>query len=310
MNERRRKTRQGPAPLGQPSDKASYGAKVISGSVGSVLTALVVTPLEVVKVRMQAQPPPISLPSNVPSNVTMCPRGCGTFVLNNGLTECVLPRNAVPYFDATTGRLKHKLPVENGTFSMIRRIFLQEGLQGLYAGLSPTLVMGVPNTALYFVTYEELASLLKNSTDNSLAPALAGATARFVASIATAPLELVRTRQAAKIGAAQPNFGMIGEIKELIRVGGGFLSLYRGVGPTLGRDCAFSSVYWLVLEKLRDTWRRYNGNNEISAWQQGWQALVNGSLSGMLAAACTTPLDVGMFSTFVDLAIFTPQTCN
>jgi hypothetical protein len=39
---------------------------------------------------------------------------------------------------------------------MLRRIFVKEGFAGIYAGIYPTLVMGVPNTVLYFVMYEEL----------------------------------------------------------------------------------------------------------------------------------------------------------
>jgi hypothetical protein len=113
-------------------------AKIISGSIGSIFTAAAVHPLEVVKVRRQA------ISSPLPSNVTLCPQGCGTIVINNGLGDCTLPKSAVPYFDSTTGKLK-ELPTTKltGTFGTFRRILMNEGLSGLYAGLKPTLVMGV-----------------------------------------------------------------------------------------------------------------------------------------------------------------------
>jgi hypothetical protein len=56
----------------------------------------------------------------------------------------------------------------------------------------------VPNTVLYFVTYEELKELAhRPSSQNEflspqIIPAFAGAAARLVASVATAPLELIR----------------------------------------------------------------------------------------------------------------------
>lgn len=113
-------------------------AKIASGSIGSVCTATAVHPLEVVKVRTQAKP------FAVPSNVALCPQGCGTFVINNGLGDCTLPRSSVPYFDSATGKLK-ELPrtKRTGTFGTFRRILVNEGLSGLYAGLAPTLTMGV-----------------------------------------------------------------------------------------------------------------------------------------------------------------------
>lgn len=274
----------------QSTTSASTWAKLISGSFGSTLTALLVTPLEVVKVRQQSQ---ALTYHGMPSNASLCPRGCGTFVLNNGLNECLVPKCAVPYFDPSTGRLKESLEVKNsrGTFATVRHIFMKEGFQGVYAGLGPTLVMGVPNTVLYFITYDELSTYLGSVSESSFVAAFAGASARIVASVTTAPLELIRTRQAARVGAAEPAIGMLAEFKTMIRRDG-FFSLYKGLSPTLFRDVPFSAIYWLSIERLRKIWRDSKGDIEISAWQQGGQALVNGSISGMIAAACTTPLDV------------------
>jgi solute carrier family 25 protein 39/40 len=302
-----------------------YWIRIVSGSVGSIMTAFAVTPLEVVKVRQQSQ-----LAPTTPANVTPCPRGCGTFVFHNGLGECLLPKNAVPYFDKVTGeclpvlstRLKNCMASSSssskggggvynnlGTFSMVRRIFATEGLAGIYAGLAPTLVMGVPNTVLYFITYEELASRLRsdattttNNNGNTVlydagawAPPLAGGAARFIASASTAPLELIRTRQSARIGSDQPAKGMMDELAAIVRTDG-MPALYKGLSPTLFRDVPFSAVYWFCIERMREEWRRRDDHIDdqqpISALRQAGQGLVNGSVSGMIAAACTTPLDV------------------
>jgi solute carrier family 25 protein 39/40 len=198
----------------------------------------------------------------------------------------------VPWFDSI-GQLKENPHTKKsrGTFGMLRGIFMKEGFAGIYAGIYPTLVMGVPNTVLYFVTYEELSAPLKRATDNPWVPAFAGAVARFVASVSTAPLELIRTRQAARVGAAEPAVGMLTEFQNMIRAEG-VLSMYKGLSPTLFRDVPFSAIYWFCIETLREKWRTAQGTEQISAWQQAGQSLFNGFISGMIAAACTTPLDV------------------
>jgi solute carrier family 25 protein 39/40 len=194
----------------ETTNSAPYWVKVTSGSVGSILTAVAVTPLEVVKVRQQQQVSATTTSStsfrnsSLPSNVSLCPRGCGTFVLNNGISDCVLPKSAVPYFDAKSGQLKEFSTAtwnatasaeksirhhRGGTFSTLRHIFLKEGVSGIYAGLGATLVMGVPNTVLYFVSYDELISRFRNRYGEEGAtwtPAVAGASARLLASLSTA----------------------------------------------------------------------------------------------------------------------------
>jgi Mitochondrial carrier protein len=158
--------------------KSALTARIVSGSIGSILTSLIVTPLEVVKVRTQATAGVIvpedsaasvnqqrpaatssrtttTTTSRIPRGVIPCPRGCGTFVLFNGQMECTLPKSCVPYFDHVTGQLLRTPAAASsnlyrnststsslGTFAMVRRIFAQEGLPGIYAGLRPTLVMG------------------------------------------------------------------------------------------------------------------------------------------------------------------------
>lgn len=317
----------------QEQDHASiYGGeawtKIVSASVGSAITALAVTPLEVVKVRQQAagmapggvtvapalQLPAASLPPTTTSSASLCPRGCGTFVLNTGLGEYLTSRNRAGYFDPTTGALKQADVLQTGgPLRIIRSIFVREGLAGIYAGLAPTLVMGIPNTVLYFYTYEELALRLKERCPSghpagNAIPAIAGASARFVASLSTAPLELLRTRQAARagFGAAADSAGgasnntmegrgMISEFRGMIR-NDGVLSLFRGVRPTLMRDVPFSAIYWVCVERMRDFWRARRRDLSsplaVSTTEQTIEALISGSVSGVISAGFTTPLDV------------------
>lgn len=307
-------------------EHSALSARIISGSIGSIITSLAVTPLEVVKVRIQASSVEVtttSVPSNVkvklslPANVSPCPRGCGTFVLNNGHLDCVLPKSAASFFDKTTGQLTERAKqslsrtagsTELGTISTLRRIFQSEGIGGLYAGLRPTLVMAVPNTVLYFSAYEELVWRLRTYTGSAVAtggdavdnwiPLVGGGAARFVASTTTAPFEFLRTRQASMVGSGMGNnvgSGIVSDFSSIIR-NEGFRSLYQGLLPTLWRDVPFSAIYWLSIENLRHMWRvrRLDSPGDIrpQPLEQALQAFINGAVSGMIAAACTTPFDV------------------
>lgn len=71
----------------------------------------------------------------------------------------------------------------------------------LWSGLSPTLVLAVPATVVYFVTYENLRLLLKDrhgGIQPSWGPLIAGAAARFWAVTLVSPLELIRTKMQSK----------------------------------------------------------------------------------------------------------------
>jgi solute carrier family 25 protein 39/40 len=305
------------SPTHDNEHKSALMPRVVSGSIGSIITSLAVTPLEVVKIRIQANTMESSAAyvsastgtstNRLPFNVQPCPQGCGTFVLNNGQMDCILPKNAVPFFDQTgklTRQARSTFTGANnthmgrgfsqlGTFGMVRRIFIEEGINGIYAGLRPTLVMAVPNTVLYFSAYEEIVwRLRKEAPDPSTVwiPLVAGGSARFLASSFTAPFELIRTRQASAIGRSQESIGLIHELR-IIMQQEGFRGLYRGLAPTLWRDVPFSAVYWLCIEHFREMWKK-RAEVPPTTLQQTGEAFVNGAVAGMIAACFTTPMDV------------------
>lgn len=150
--------------------------------------------------------------------------------------------------DSTSVGRSTRLPSGAGIFSTLLAISRQEGLGGLYKGLGPTLVMGVPNTVLYFTSYDYISMQLNglSAMGKTYTPLIAGSSARLLASFVTAPLELIRTRQASAVGRTGEKAGMIDEFRLLVRSKSGFRSLFSGIGPTLWRDVPFSAIYWYV----------------------------------------------------------------
>ena len=292
--------------------------RLLSGSLGSIITALAVTPLEVVKIRQQSSGvKPISY-SNF-SRIQQC-RGCGTLVLNNGLMECFIPVETTSHRSAATVVAPQQI---NGTFRTLFSIFKHEGWSGIYAGLRPTLLMSVPNTVLYFSAYDEISTrlrklhTLKNNVSTkqlneieedtkrqTYIPLVAGSTSRLLASLSTAPLELVRTRQASAIGNGEKVVpGMVEEVRLLIR-SNGISSLFTGLSPTLWRDVPFSAIYWLFLEKFRNdlsdsirlgTWGGHYYKDQglkIPPSVEIMHSFISGAGAGAIAAFFTTPFDV------------------
>jgi len=363
----------------QQQTSSSPLSRILSGSIGSIIYVLTLTPLEVVKVRLQAGTPPNTttttsgsgtriLPefsssrnttSGANANVKAFLRGRGAVRLHNGL---VVPKHAFPclvapqyrvagdnihsfvgtrrLFESTTLPPHARVGLGGGAglgvggrggmvdiFRTLRSIARHEGRAGLYAGLRPTLLAAVPNTAIYFTAYDEITArlhLLRRRTHGGDAsgteppqslyvPLVAGASARLLASFATAPLELVRTRQAG--GANTANFGgsngnhansILEEFHTLLRSKHGVRSLYRGLGPTLLRDVPFSALYFFFLETFRNgplfessrwwgTWgtehHRERGT-AIPPSAEVMRSFASGAAAGAIATIVTTPFDL------------------
>ena len=296
MTQRETSQQQQQHPSGSISSSRVLAARIASSSAGSIITSLVVHPLDVVKVRLQKS---AALAGAMP-----CPAGCGTVVLQHQAHEHALRSNR--------GEVRQ-------TIQMMQHIFRTEGTSGLYRGLRPTLIMAFPSTAIYYTSYEELATRLRQkmhqqrrnqhrrdeiteSTSTWVIPIVAGGSARLLASTITAPLEYLRTIQAASSSRHHSVGGVLEQLSKIIleqstnasrNNNGGWRTLYRGIGPTLMRDVPFSSIYWLSLEKLREGQRQYT---ESSASSRQIPQLVfdftNGAIAGMIAAGVTTPADV------------------
>lgn len=263
--------------------------KLVSASIGSIITALAVTPLEVVKVRQQTL-------STAATKIT-CPDHGAKIRINNGFMECIVSKSCLMNGCSAINSNEASL----GTFSALRGIFKKEGFRGLYGGLTPTLIMSIPNTVLYFSVYDEISSKLRNSShsstwNNTFVPLVSGSIARILATTVTSPFDLIRTRQAA---VGTPSVSYV--LKDIMKRGG-ITSFYEGLGATLLRDAPFSAIYWLSLEYFQSLLKQQylnsiiktNPNNDNSVPRHIFlcNTFISGAISGMAAATLTTPFDV------------------
>ncbi|KAI0106620.1 mitochondrial carrier [Daldinia grandis] len=309
----------------------SAGQKMLSAITGSLLTSLLVTPLDVVRVRLQSQgssqpvadfqrlaisSPNAFRPSNL--GVTACCRE--VFFMNNNAEVCVAgPIESISASGECAVEEVQKRRF-NSTFDGMKKIARHEGLTTLWRGLSPTLAMTVPANIIYFTGYDWLrynkTSPVSKMTKEEYAPMVAGASARVVAVAAVSPIDLFRTRLQASPGstAAGHLANTFKGLREMV-ADKGYSSLWRGLTLTLWRDVPFSAMYWFGYETIRGrltdareerrgrhstreddgprAQRRTRSQSKESHAATFMDSFTAGCLSGAFASTITMPFDVG-----------------
>jgi len=189
---------------------------------------------------------------------------------------------------AASVQAKQQVVKLHGTSHALRHIFQTEGMRGLFSGLSPTMMIAVPSTVLYYISYDLLLQTGRQHAPeyDAIVPLLAGTTARIVAASVTSPIELIRTRMQGN-PTAQAD-GIVRTFHRAIR-SGGYQSLLNGLVATLARDVPFSAIYWTSYEGLQAKFIQAEPEVSFSRTQR---AFACGALSGAIAATLTTPFDV------------------
>ncbi|KAE8444129.1 hypothetical protein EG329_000817 [Mollisiaceae sp. DMI_Dod_QoI] len=306
------------------------GQKMISAMSGSLLTSLLVTPLDVVRVRLQSQPTASPLTSirgsanslqalnNLPPNlgVTACCREV-FFATNNAEYCMAAPSQSLAGAECAVEETQRR--TFNSTFDGLKKIARNEGFTTLWRGLSPTLVMTVPANIIYFTGYDWLRfnqkSPINRLFSDNYAPLAAGATARIFAAGVVSPIEMFRTRMQASRSTGGAHFAeTVKGVAEMVAANG-YTSLWRGLTLTLWRDVPFSGIYWWGYESIRGalTEVRERGRGRALA-NEGSEArararsrsqsrenhmatfsdsFIAGASSGAVASVITMPFDVG-----------------
>lgn len=172
------------------------------------------------------------------------------------------------------------------------KVFRQEGIKGLYSGLTPQLVGVAPEKAIKLTVNDLVRSIFMNKVTKQISlpyEIFAGATAGACQVIFTNPLEIVKIRLQI---AGKQSITAIQIVRDL-----GLKGLYRGVSACLLRDVPFSAIYFPTYAHIKKDF--FNYDPKASSTEKGkrnklqtWELLASGGLAGMPAAFLTTPCDV------------------
>lgn len=274
--------------------------RMASACVGSVLTSLLVTPFDVVRIRLQQQemlfPPGLK-------NADRCCRRIVFWEENNGDIMAGVRENS--FCSKNSCVTESRLP---NTMTGISKIAKNEGISALYRGIGLTLLMAIPSNVVYFSGYDILrtSSPLEKSHP-ILNPLLCGASARILAATSVAPMELIKTRLQA-VPARQKNIRSFVILKMVLKNmwkdlrDKGPSSLFKGLQLTLWRDVPFSGIYWAAYESLTKWFKRTrllsSERDDLSGSSPFngtifTRSFLSGSIAGITAALFTNPFDVG-----------------
>jgi len=261
-------------------------AKLVGAATGSTMTALTMTPFDVVKTRLQTQLPPLVSSTRLPPSSTLCCQPSGKPCVRN-MSSYARPLATEELVCVWENGILRAERV-NGFSDAVRHVWRAEGMRGLWKGAGTTLLIGVPSSTTYMLTYDHLLKVaLPPLIPEPLVPLIAGVFARGAISSIASPLEMIRTNlQSTPLSPQNPHTlrSVLTSVRGLVRTQG-LPVLYRGLGATLWRDIPFSGLYWATYEALKKSFAR-------RGHQGAWVAFVCGASSGSAAALITSPMDV------------------
>ncbi|CAI5757889.1 unnamed protein product [Candida verbasci] len=278
--------------MNQQDKNISIAQRMISACSGSFITSLVVTPFDVIRIRIQQQeilPEPCCqqhFPKHYSYHLKTTP------LLKQHPPELFWIHNK--YCNAAENCTKI-----TSTFQGFSQIIKNEGISTLWRGLSLTLLMGVPSNIIYFTGYEYIRDHSPISK-HPLNPLFCGSLARILSATSIAPFELIKTRlQSIPTGTGTSQHVLTHLLKdsfELVR-NDGISTLFKGLQITLWRDVPFSGIYWSSYEILKSRIAIFLNTDFNTNHQDDWKvfttSFLSGSISGSIAAFFTQPFDVG-----------------
>ncbi|PIN10553.1 Mitochondrial carrier protein PET8 [Handroanthus impetiginosus] len=149
------------------------------------------------------------------------------------------------------------------SWQVLLRILKKDGILGLYAGYSATLLRNLPAGVLSYSSFEYLkAAVLRNTKKDHLEPIqsiFCGAMAGAISASLTTPLDVVKTRlmtqahgDAVNKVAAVMYSGVSATVKQILKEEG-WIGLTRGMGPRVFYSACFSAIGYFAFETARLT---------------------------------------------------------
>lgn len=214
-------------------------------------------------------------------------------------------------FVAPLERLKLEYMVrgeQKSLFELIKAIASSQGLKGFWKGNFVNILRTAPFKALNFCAYDsyrrQLLRLTGNEETTNFERLFAGAGAGMTASILCLPLDTIRTKLVAPGGEALG--GVVGAFRHIIQTEG-FLSLYKGLVPSILSMAPSSAVFYGVYDILKSAYLNSSeGKRRIKYMKQQGEdlsileqlelgplrTLLHGAIAGACAEVATYPFEV------------------
>ncbi|KAL9234189.1 hypothetical protein vseg_009085 [Gypsophila vaccaria] len=139
------------------------------------------------------------------------------------------------------------------SWEVLLHILEKDGVLGLYAGYSATLLRNLPAGVISYSSFDYLkTALLRHKGNLKLDPlesVLCGALAGAISSSLTTPLDVVKTRLMTQVHGVV--YSGISETVRQILMEEGWVGLTRGMGPRVLHSACFSALGYFAFETAR-----------------------------------------------------------
>ncbi|KAG0087871.1 hypothetical protein BGZ93_009029 [Podila epicladia] len=160
------------------------------------------------------------------------------------------------------------------------------GFRGVYSGLTSAVIGSAPGAAMFFFGYEglkkTLTAVMPDPQHAPIVHMMSASGGEIVACFVRVPTEVIKQRMQTK------QFTTTSAAVRSVVHNEGILGFYRGYFSTVAREIPFSCIQFPLYEYMKKTWALSTDKAQVDPWQ----ASICGSISGGIAAAITTPLDV------------------
>mmetsp|Transcript_4677 Transcript_4677/g.12803 ORF Transcript_4677/g.12803 Transcript_4677/m.12803 type:complete len:363 (-) Transcript_4677:916-2004(-) len=251
---------------GTAVQKSTSLQRAVAGSLSGCVARFIIGPLDVIKIRFQVQLEPIK--------------------------------------SAQSAAARHAASKYTGLGQALVTILKEEGIQGLWRGTVPGLLLTVPYTGVQFVALQhakDTAAKLGLSGNPGWAPIVSlgsGAFAGAAGTIASYPFDLIRTTLAAQ---GEPKvYKNMFDAAVGITKGKGVRGLYSGLGVTMVEIMPYAALQFGLYDALQSAWKsaqvhyqqRVKGANDSQPSDTRAVNFTCGLLAGLFAKLATHPLDV------------------
>lgn len=230
----------------QPAQELSLDQLALAGAGAGFLTSFVLTPIELVKCKMQVQ-------------MLMAP-GVSAAEAAALLSPAPLPPTPPPSHVPSPSSHVRKLP---GPISVLTSIIRTSGFRGLWLGQTATLIRETGGGAAWFASKEAVATLLlarrhvpahDKKALRAWESAVSGACAGVAYNVALFPADTVKSaiQTQAELrprAAGEPGPTFLGTLRAMYRAQG-VKGLYAGCGVTVARAIPSSALIFLIYDGL------------------------------------------------------------